>query len=93
MICESLGYFTPQAAANAILHYKNNEPYFCEWYVHMARYEYDREKIKEVGKNVIKYAFKNRKHHKGYMSDYKLAKRIVLNVLQGGNPPEFASWF
>jgi hypothetical protein len=36
LICESLGYFSPDAPANAIVHGKRGERFACEWYVHMA---------------------------------------------------------
>lgn len=36
LICESLGYFTPLSAANALLHYRENQPFWCEWYIHIA---------------------------------------------------------
>ena len=36
MIDESVGYFTPAAALNAIIAYKKKAPFSCEWYLDMA---------------------------------------------------------
>ena len=36
LICESLGYYTPQAAANAIAYFTRGEAFFCEWYYDWA---------------------------------------------------------
>lgn len=93
LICESLGYFTPQAAARAIQYYKKGKPFYCEWYCHMAKEDWSRERLIEIGKIVIKSAFENRKWHRGMMSDYKQARKIVNKLLETGNGPVFASWF
>lgn len=93
MICESLGYFTPQRAADALLAYKRGEPFYCEWYIHMNRYRYDDAGIIKVGQQVVKNAISRRHTHKGFMADYRLARRIVERVRQGEPGPEFASWF
>lgn len=92
LICESLGYFTPRAAANAILEYKRGHAFYCEWYVHMAG-GYNREKVLEVGREVIKQAIRTRKYHRGYMADYPTARALVEQVRRGGPDPLFASWF
>jgi hypothetical protein len=92
LICESLGYFTPESAATAILHYIRKKPYFCEWYSHMAQ-GYDDQKVLEVGVNTLTRTFKRRKYHKGYMAEYTYAKKLVDHVVAGGKGPEFASWF
>ena len=75
IICESLGYFTPKGAARAINCYKNNKPYFNEWYSHQASLRSNREKemdenklIQEINKETIKHAFKNRHHHRAPMA-------------------------
>lgn len=90
LICESLGYFTPRSAANAIKHYKEGEPYYCEWYCHMAG---GGRPLLEVGKDTIKRAFQRRSHHVGYMAHYPDARIIVEHVREGGKEPLFASWF
>lgn len=103
MICESLGYFTPKAAANALLHYKRNMPFYCEWYCHTTELKlknknlpyHDQEYKNElllVGRDVVRWAYKARHSHKGYMKDYQLAKKIVEQSIKGKDP-EFASWF
>jgi hypothetical protein len=98
LICESLGYFTPKSAANAILHFKKNEPFYCEWYCHMAQFRnkqrdmYDKESLREVTQDVLKWAIERRHRHKGYMADYKQARAVITAELKGKGP-EFASWF
>ena len=97
LICESLGYFTPKAAANAITKHRENEAFFCEWYSHQAvcRKEnaFDREAVLEIGRDTIRNAFRNRHHHQGYMSEYKQAKQLVDRALQDNIHPELTSWF
>lgn len=45
-------------------------------------------------RKVLNYAIKGRKHHTGYMAEYKLAKAIVDEAnRQGRDPTLFASWF
>lgn len=96
MICESLGYFTPKKAALAIICYKRNEPYFCEWYSAMANARgadfFDDDTVREIGRDVIKRAFERRHMHKGFMADYEHARAVVQAEL-AGNGPVFASWF
>lgn len=100
LICESLGYFTPGAAANAIAFYKKNLPFFCEWFSHMAQFQpeksmFNPEAVKRVQKSVIEGAFARRKHHQGYMSDYPMATTLVKREIE--NPEKglgsLASWF
>ena len=77
LICCSLGYFTPQSAANAISFYKNGKAFFCEWYSHMTKYakdnltgDYFDEKIcRRVGRETLNLAFIGRHHHHGYMAE------------------------
>ena len=91
MICESLGYFTPLAAANALKHYVLGQPFFCEWYVCLAD-GYDRERVLEVGRQVVEAAFRSRHRHRGVMQHYPAARAIVAEALRGKHPI-FASWF
>jgi len=91
MICVSLGYFTPAAAAGALLDYIRGEPDFCEYYTHMAG-GWDREKLLKVGRDVVARAFSARHHHQGFMAHYPLARQLVQDELQGQGPI-FASWF
>jgi hypothetical protein len=101
MICESLGYFSPLCAANALAHYICGSPFFCEWYSHMAsfrkaatREEYEAELVK-VGAEVVSFAFKRRSHHSGYMAEYRQALALVMAERQrtGCTDGMLASWF
>jgi hypothetical protein len=38
-------------------------------------------------------AIRSRHQHKGYMAEYKLAKKLVDKYLNEGKEPIFASWF
>jgi hypothetical protein len=91
LICESLGYFTPEAAANAITYYTKGEPFFCEWYHDWASKR--RDNVKEVGELAIQNAVRRRGHHRGPMAEFRRALAIVRHVQQGNEGPLFASWF
>ncbi len=96
LICESLGYFTPRGAANAIAHYKNDQSFSCEWYSHMASFSgdpFDQEALKEIGADVMRWTVQRRHNHTGYMADYKHAKELVRRSLSKEGDPTFASWF
>jgi hypothetical protein len=102
LICESLGYFTPQSAANAIAHYTKGEAFYCEWYYDWASKRFAnhntkcadvRDTVREVGEMAIQNAIRRRGHHRGPMAEIKRAMAIVLHVRQGGEGPVFASWF
>ena len=41
----------------------------------------------------LKQAIKFRHRHKGYMAEYRLAKKLVDRYLETGEQPLFASWF
>ncbi len=90
MICASLGYFTPEAAAGALLSYIHGRPNFCEWYSHMGRNGTD---PLEVGRSVVEDSFRFRRNHTGMMAEYQQARLLVEHVRQGGEGPPFASWF
>ncbi len=91
LIAESLGYFTPEAAANALLHFKRGQEFWCEWFMHMAGV--GRKPMLQVAAETIRRAICQRRHHRGYMSSYKLALRIVRQRVATGRGPVFASWF
>ncbi len=97
LIAESLGYFTPEGAANAIAHYTRGEAFHAEWYYDWAskrRTNSDlRDTVKEVGELAIKNAVSRRAHHRGPMAEFRRALALVLHVRQGGDGPVFASWF
>ena len=101
LIAESLGYFTPEAAANAVAYYTKGEPFFCEWYYDWAskRFTSGNTKcadvcgtVKEVAELAIRNAVTSRSHHRGPMAEFKRALAIVLHVRQGGEGSVFASW-
>lgn len=99
LICESLGYFTPTAAARAILAAKKGEPFYCEWYNHIASSHgpFDdenqwRDKMVEITRRVLSTSIENRRYHNGYMSDFSLAMDLIKKELEGRGPL-FSSWF
>lgn len=98
LICESLGYFTPRSAANAINAHLAGKPFFCEWYSHLAQYQegsrglYDDRAVLQVGRNALRAAARNRNRHRGYMADYQAARAVLAAEMQGKGPV-FASWF
>jgi hypothetical protein len=94
LIAESLGYFTPQSAANAIVRYAKSEAFFCEWYYDWASKRFAngntksgdlRDTVKEVGQLALQNAFERRRHHRGPMAEFKRALVLVLHVRQGGD--------
>ena len=104
LICESLGYFTPLAAANALSYHKANEPFFCEWFSHVAQFVnnkeqrelmFDRAAVLRVQKRIIGDAFRNRHTHNSYMSEHKQALALVVAELKskGCTSQMLASWF
>ena len=99
MICESLGYFTPGCAANAVARYIDGETFACEWYSHMCgcrgKGYFDREELAKVGKDVITSSFTRRRSHKGYMASYAQALSLVKAELEreGCTSNMLASWF
>lgn len=95
LIAESLGYFTPRAAANAIIMFKLGKPFWCEWYMHIASFSpcgATEPEMVEVGRMVLKDSIRKRHIHHGFMSDYRLARALVGEALKG-NDPILASWF
>lgn len=102
LIAESLGYFTPQAAANAIAHFTQGEAFFCEWYYDWSSKRFAngntkcadlRATVLEVGELALQNAIKRRHRHRGPMAEFKRALALVRQVRQGGQAPLFASWF
>lgn len=84
LIAESLGYFTPRAAAIAGLDALHGRENWCE-YIYTC--------FNENAKECLRRAIRNRHHHKGYMAEYRLAKRLVDRYVDMGEQPLFASWF
>ena len=90
LICASLGYFTPRAAAAALLAYRDGQPHFCEWYD--ALFGMNRQALIDGGAQVLRAAVADRHRHRGYMADYATARRLVA-VEREGRGPTLASWF
>lgn len=90
LIAESLGYFTPEGAAGAVLSFKRNQEHWCEWYMHMAAA--GRKPILQVGAETLRRAIRFRRMHCGYMSSYELARKIIQRYQQTGESPLFMSW-
>ena len=84
LISDSLGYFTPTAAARAGLDAIHGRENYCE-YIYTC---FDRNP-----RACLEKAIRNRHHHKGYMSEYRLAKALVDRAIETGEEPLFASWF
>ena len=91
LICASLGYFTPGAAAGAILDHIQGEPNYCELMTHLAG-RWSDEAVKKACAKLINQAFQHRHTHVGYMASYQQARLIVERVRQGGEGPIFMSW-
>ena len=99
MICESLGYFSPLCAANALAHHISGKPFFCEWYSHIcscrSKGNFDHAEVLKVGADVVQSAVEQRNRHKGFMSDYQQALTLVMAERQqrGCTEGMLASWF
>ena len=99
MICESLGYFSPLVAANALAHHINGTSFPCEWYSHMCDCRgkglFHDQTLVEVGRDVVEYAFQHRHRHKGPMAEYQQALALVMAERQaaGATAGMLASWF
>lgn len=90
-IAESLGYFTPEGAANTVLLFKRGQENWCEWFLHMA--SVGRKPMLQVAMETIQRAIRERRYHHGYMSSYELALKIVRRRIATGRGPVFATWF
>lgn len=99
MICQSLGYFTPQMALRAVQSHRDGEPFACEWYSHMASCQgigmFDHQTLIEINRATIKRAFQRRHAHSGYMAEYQQAKALVDREIadRGSTSGMLASWF
>jgi len=99
MICESLGYFSPLAAANALAFYINGDYFNCEWYGHIChcrgRGYFDQDELLKITADVVKWAIERRHSHKGPMAEYTFALDLVLAELRrsGCTTGMLASWF
>lgn len=95
MISHSLGYFTPEAAANAILAHVLQMPWYCEWYMDIASHrkaDSDDDLYRQINHDCISDAFRLRHHHTGYMRNIEYAMGLVRHVGSGKKGPTLASW-
>ena len=84
IIAESLGYAPPLRAAQIGLDGLHGKENWCEWIY--SCYKCD-------ARQALQDSIKNRHTHKGFMADYKHAKKLVAHYIDTGNQPHFASWF
>ena len=84
VICESLGYATPDTAALIIQDAMMGRENWCEWIYSC----YNKNPMKAV-----KDAIRTRRYHKGYMAEFKHALALVFREMITGEAPMFASWF
>jgi hypothetical protein len=99
LICESLGYFTPRSALQALMAHRDGEEYPCEWYSHIAMCQgkgmFDHDALLEINRETIRRAFHLRNRHTGYMAHYPQAKALVDREIEreGSTHGMLASWF
>ena len=95
LIQESLGYFTPKMALDAINAHKTRTPYACEWYWHIAeqrlygaptplKIDFDNTLI-QVNHDIIKSAVRRRARR------FHCLKIVDANI--NGYESIGASWF
>lgn len=84
IVAHSTGYATPTTAARIGLDGLHDRENWCEWI-----YSCYNRNARRALEDSIKYRHMN----KGYMADYKVAKRLIDNYIETGNEPLFASWF
>ena len=81
---KSLGYATPTKAALIGLDGMYGRENWCEWVY--TCYGCDARKA-------LNNSIRNRHHHKGYMAEYRHARKLVDRAIELGEEPLFASWF
>jgi len=84
IIAESLGYATPSRAAWILKDAREGRENYCEWIFSC----YDKDPLPSV-----KDSIKGRHFHRGFMSDYKLAKKLVDRAIETKKEPLLGSWF
>ena len=84
IIAESLGYATPSCAARILKDAREGHENYCEWIYSC----YDRNPLRAVQDSI-----RNRHYHKGFMAEYKLAKKLVDRAIETGDEPLLGSWF
>lgn len=91
LIAESLGYFSPEGAVNALLLFKRDQANCCEWFLHMA--SVGGKAIRQVAAETVRRAIRGRAFHRGYMASYEGALRIIRERNATGVGPILGSWF
>ena len=89
LMCESLGYFTPGSAANAVLSHIQKQGFACEWYLDMTRKD---RSLVQVNENIISRAFRYRHFHTGFMADHQSALALVEKERNGSQPAVLMAW-
>ena len=96
MIDESIGYFTPAAALNAIIAYKKKVPFSCEWYLDMAGLGHWKklsditdDELRKINHDVISEAIKHRKYRRGNIKNCL----VIVDRNIAGNESIGASYF
>ena len=84
IIAESLGYATPSRAARILKDAREGRENHCEWIYSC----FGSDPLPAV-----RNAIRNRHYHKGYMAEYKLAKKLVDRAIETGDEPLLGSWF
>ena len=84
VICESLGYASPDLAASIVLAAAERKPHYCEWIMSCYR---------DDPIPAVCNAIQRRKYHTGYMAHYPQAITLVRAALGGAEGPLLASWF
>lgn len=108
LVCHSLGYFTPESAAGAILAHVQKRSSYSEWYMTMvggvlrergysaenrASEEETEAAFLEVGRKALRRSFRYRRSHRGYMAEYRQARSLVERSRQTGDSGAlFMSW-
>ena len=89
LICESLGYYSPRAAAVAIADHQNDRGSYSELMLHLAGRDGD---VKGAMRRLLGAAFSRRRQHQGYMADFGVARALVSRSIAGLGEPPFSSW-
>ena len=84
LICESLGYATPERAVWILIDAVEGRENHCEWV--SACFGCD-------PRVPVSQAIARRHNHKGYMAEYRDARAIVTATIENRRGPELASWF
>jgi len=84
VIAFSLGYATPQCAANILRDAHDRRENWSEWIYECYRAD---------PLPAVRSAIRSRHALSGYMSDYRQALALVRRSMRTGEGPLFASWF